>query len=464
MSGRHMDESFERDLSRFLDWQARQVAGAPTAEDVAGRIAGRLASTRTTVPVARIQFAPAAAITGLLGVALVLGMLAAAAFVAGQRDRSILPPDDRSVLECALEGVRATQATDSVPRTELRLNDVGADRVALASTIARDPRMTEIVVAGNDRPAMAVAVFELPDEPAYAVSLADWAPGGSAILAEVTAARDDPEGGVGHCRDLWLVPTDGSPPSLVARSDAALLVGPGTFGPGGEVAYITVQGVDSTDALLHVTEPSGRAARTMQACLGAPALPGVVVWSPSGDRVANVCGTRIEITDVATGRTKRLDQPGVDALGSTRWPVDTELLIVAERVATPGDQTVLAIDPRSGEADEILRLHEDEEHDWQLPVHPGAFSPDGRRLLASAWVTALGGVRLQTTHAIELASGSTVAIDSPGGVPDRVGWWGTDALAVVRGGSGELVKMSPDGESPVVLGSVPSVPLVWVAR
>ena len=464
MSGPRTGEPFERDLSRFLDWQARQVAGAPTAEDVAGRIAGRLAATRTTVPLARIRFAPAAPITGLLAVALLLGVFAAAAFVAGQRDRSVLPPDGRSVLECALDGVRASQATDPVPRTELRLGDVGADRVALASAIASDPRTTEIVVAVNDLPAMAVAVFELPDEPTYAVSLAGWAPGGSAILAEVTAAPDDLEGGEGPCRDLWLVPTDGSPPSLVARSDAALLVGPGTFGPIGEVAYITVQRADSTDAVVRVTEPSGRDARTMPACLGAPALPGVVVWSPSGNRVANICGTRIEITDVATGSTRRLDPPGVDALGSTRWPVDAELLIVAERVATPGDLTVLALDPRSGEATEVLRLHQDAEHDWQLPVHPGAFSPDGRRLLASAWIRTLEGVRLQASHAIELATGSTVAIVSPSAVPDRVGWWGTDALAVVRGGSGELVRMSPDGESPVVLGSVPSVPIVWVAR
>src|SRR3989442_10959052 len=82
MSTRTDEERFDRELRRFLDWQAGQLNGSPSADEMSARIAARVVTRPLAQPSGRVIWA----------FIIVLALLAAAVVVAvvgGQHDRQL---------------------------------------------------------------------------------------------------------------------------------------------------------------------------------------------------------------------------------------------------------------------------------------------------------------------------------------------------------------------------------------
>jgi hypothetical protein len=449
MTASRPDDRFERDLSRFLDWQARQLDGAPGNDEMARRLAGRLGSTTSPRGV-RLTLAPS--LPGVWAIA-VLGLLltlaAGFALVAGQRGVT------RDDARCSLDDL--TLPPRDAPSPGKRLRGLGEERVAYPD--GRDGTPAEDVIVETSEASVIVATFVPGSRESGAHRLLAWAPSGSQLLVGMTPrtrSREEP-----GCQDLWLVSADGTSVRPIARSNSEGLVGWPSFAPDGRIAYVAV---DASEALgLHVVDASGGDREVTRICDGAVRPSSILdtppAWAPNGDRVAVACETRVEIVDIATAAVsahRLLD--GVVDLGSIIWPTDDRLLVAGATSADSVDLVIGGLEPPSGTSDVIVTLRDDADHDWRLPTGGDVFSADGRHLLVSATVSAPDGRLALTPHVVELATGGSMPLST---WPEAAGWWGVDRTWSVTPAQ-ELVTEATDGTGFRVVAHAPTSPLVWV--
>ena len=123
MTERLTDAQLDREVHAFLDRASRDVTGAPSAEDMALRIASRVGSAGGSH---RSWFAPRTALGWLLLLAVLASVAATATFVIGSRPPIPLPVGNGWIAMSTQPGYRQTFTTDWAAGSDIYLLGAGS--------------------------------------------------------------------------------------------------------------------------------------------------------------------------------------------------------------------------------------------------------------------------------------------------------------------------------------------------
>jgi hypothetical protein len=425
-----IDDPFDRRLRGFLDWQAENLAGAPSADEITARLADEGEDGFGNRFGSRLGRWPAARQTARLAWAfLILALLAAMAVsiaVIGSRDRRtsvVFPTASPTVSSTAaaatavvpalcplaneLVPAGALPASTAVPQGPLKA------LVAYVAAQGSEVRITDGASIGS----RLVARIQPTNKPDNSQVLG-WSNDGSTILVHV--GRFSPGGGPeDNCGDLWLVRSDGSAATKLTHN-----------GPGQDANGAVLAGDGRSVAYVEAGLPTGSGfeLRTVEAlrlttvlapapCGGDPdALlsvgPGRLAWSPDGASLALMCLDRVTVYSVAGGTSRDFTLPRQTLAVSMAWAADgTELMVAAVPYGPgPGNNqgalTIVGIDFQSEEARLISRSSVEVE--WIIGGGVvDAFSPDVSSFIASGGTPgAVPGVNFSSTwYVIDVATG-----------------------------------------------------------
>jgi hypothetical protein len=417
-----MDDPFDRQLRGFLDWQAEQVGGAPSAAEITERLAAqgegrfgrRFGSARVGGPAT--QFAWAFLIVALLAAAVI-----AVAFIGGQNHRTsvVLPTASPTVSPTTVSatlGARCPTPAELIPAGAVEPTAGLQDPASpLGAYLAAGVRELRVAVAGSTDSRL-IATIRSQDAPNNSDVLG-WSNDGSAILVHLGVFN--PGGSLEeNCGDLWLVRSDGSAATKLTGDDpgadasAAVLAGSGR-----SVAYLSGKELRGSALEVRLADASGASTVLASApCYGNRELlwpfgSGRLAWSPDGTRLAILCtGNNVTIYSVADGTSLDLTLQRETLAQSMAWSADgSELMVAAVPYGSGnnhGPLTIVAIDSRS----DVIRLISHSSVDVEWIVGEGtvdAFSPDGAWFLASGGTPgAVPGANFTSTwYVIEVATG-----------------------------------------------------------
>jgi hypothetical protein len=482
-----MDDPFDRRLRGFLDWQAEQLAGAPSANEITARLAeeaedrfgsrfgsrvgSRLARWRAARQTARIAWA-------FLILALLAAMAVAVAVI-GSRDHrtSVVLPTGSPTPAPTAVAATAVVPTPTIPCPSpaelIPARPVGGPGTApsanfLVAYLSNDDSDVRIAGGGLAGPSVVATIGSA--DATNTSEVLGWSTDGSTILVHLRnfSARAGPER---NCGDLWLVRSDGSAATKLTGNDpgedasAAVLAGSGR-----SVAYLSGQDLPGSAVELRLADASGATTVLATApCSGTrdllwPFGRGRLAWSPDGTRLAILCtGSSVTVYSVADGTSRDFTLPRQTLAESMAWSADGGLLEVA---AVPygsgnnqGPLTLLVIDfdPRADAARVVSRSSVEVE--WIIGEDDvDAFSPDGRWFIASGGTPgAVPGVNFTSTwYVIEVATGLARQVfdkDEPcpcaEWLPDSSGLVYLDPLH-----ENALVQAGLDGKTVATLGSL----------
>ena len=395
----HLDQAtrdgLDERLSGYLQWQAGQLRGIPSGDDMAGRVAEGMSQGRP-LPVATLAWAM---------VALALLVAAMAVIFAGGPEGPVVVAPRPTLLASAVPGpcgmgrvtIQAATGGDELPAAASAIRGPVGGRLALA--LEERPSGGSIVIAGPDgTDPRVVATFTGETESDGQVQVIEWSPSGDSLLA--WAGAEHLIEGDRNCGNLWTVATDGSSVTQLTDNGPGEVATVSAFAPdGGSVAY--AQG----DAL-HIASLGGD---TRSVAYGGcrPNAPRALRWSEDSARILLVCDDVVVVVGVEAGTHNRI---GVgNAAFDARWSADGQSIIAAVDGATPqteGPVSIIEIDPEDGTASE--RVRSDRSSAWVLGVPQ--LSPDGR------WLLILGNgldnpLPYYPTYVVDTITGATLRPD-----------------------------------------------------
>jgi hypothetical protein len=485
MTTPRMDDPFDRRIRGFLEWQAEQLAGAPSANEITGRLAdqsddrfesrfgsrfgGRLGRWPAAPQTARLAWA-------FLVLALLAAMAVAVAIIGSQDHRTsvVLPtgsPTPAPTAVAATAVVPTPAQPCPSPAELIPAGPVGGPGTApsanfLVAYLANDD--SEVRIAGGGLAGPSVVATIRSADATNTSEVLGWSNDGSTILVHLRNFSG-PGGPERNCGDLWLLRSDGSAATKLTSNDpgadasAAVLAGSGR-----SVAYLSGQELGDSALELRLVDTSGATTVLATApCSGTrnllwPFGRGRLAWSPDGTRLAILCtGSSVTVYSVAAGTSRDFSLPRQTLAESMAWSADGTELMVAAVPYGPGNNygqlTIVAIDFQSEEARAVSRSSVEVE--WIIGEGVvDAFSPDGRSFIASGGTPgAVPGANFTSTwYVIDVATGVARQVfdrDEPcpcaEWLPDSSGFVYLDPL-----NENALVQAGLDGKQVATLGSL----------
>jgi hypothetical protein len=475
MTTPRMDDPFDRRLRAFLDWQAEQLAGAPTANEITARLAGQAQGPLDGRFGGRLGRGPAAQLAwAFLILALVAAMAVAVAVIGSQDHRTsvILPTGSPSASPTPTptpEG-SSTPAACPLPTEVVPAGSTPASPAvpqgpadALVAYLANED--TELRITGGGASGARVAARIVPANTTDVSEVLGWSDDGSTLLVHLHLFSG-PGGPERNCGDLWLVKADGSGATKLtangqgADPSAAVLAGSGRF-----VAYVQSGDLAGSAIELRLVDATGvTTVLSPKPCAGAQDLlwpfgTGRLAWSQDGARLALLCHDSVHIYSVADQTTRDFFLPSGTLAVSMAWSSDGTRLMVASvptgSGSNQGPLTILTIDPRVGLVTVVSESSVNVE--WIIGG-VDAFSPDGSAFIASGGTPGAvpGGDFTSTWYMIDVATGVARQLfdrDEPCDCAE----WLPDSSGVVYldpRTSNALAQVGLDGKPVATLGSL----------
>jgi hypothetical protein len=465
-----MDDPFDRRLRGFLDWQAEQLADAPSANEITARLADQAQGRFDARFGGRLGRGPAARLAwAFLVLALLAAMAVAVAIIGSQDHRTsvVLPTPSRTAV--AATAVVPTPTTlcpspaELIPAGNVLGPGTAPTANYLVAYLANDD--SEVRIAGGGLAGPQVAATIRPANTTNWSEVLGWSNDGSTILVHLRNFSG-PGGPERNCGDLWLLNANGSGSTKFTQN------GPGQDANG---AVLAGNGVSVAYIETGLPTGSGFELRTVDALrlttVLAPAPcdgdsdslitvgPGRLAWSPDGARVALLCLTSVTIYSIADGTSRDFVLPPNSAVGSLEWSADGARLLVTapNREVDAGSMSVIAIDPQGGAVTVLSRSSVEVQWGQGLGV-VNDFSPDGKWLLTTGGApSATGSDFSYSLYLVDIATGGTRQLFGPSPLapcclewlPDSSGFVRQDPLA-----SNAVVEYGLDGQRTGTLGSL----------
>jgi hypothetical protein len=473
MTTPRMDDPFDRRLRGFLDWQAEQLADAPSANEITARLGDQAQGRLDDRFGGRLSRGPAARLAWAFLILALLAAMAVAVAIIGSQDRrtsvvlpTAVPTAVAATAEVPTPTIPCPSPAEPIPAGSVGVPGAGPPLPAnaLVAYLARNG--SEVRVAGGGSSGSRL-VATIPSADATNTSeVLGWSDDGSTILVHL-GNFSPPGGPERNCGNLWLLRSDGSAATRLttngpgADASAAVLAG-----SGGAVAYVEGGMLAGSTLELRVVDASGNTTvLSTKPCAGVqdflwPFGNGRLAWSPDG-RLALMCPGDVHIYSDAIGTTRDFFLPRETFAVSMAWSPDGSRLMVAivptGSGSNQGRLTILTIDPRVGEVAVVSASSVDVE--WIIGEGVvDAFSPDGKSFIASGGTPgAVPGVNFTSTwYVIDVATGVARQVfdrDEPcpcaEWLPDSSGFVYLDPL-----NENALVQAGLDGKQVATLGSL----------